>query len=110
MTEQKGPLGQGQNDPFYNSTKWRGIATRYLIKNTMCVHCKAKGIWHPATDVDHIIELEDNWDLRYTKSNFQALCKSCHNRKTAKARKERLNGKVLSPSDIINWAIKKQQQ
>lgn len=108
MTVQQSPLGQGQNDPFYNSTKWRRISEGYLKKNNLCAHCKARGIYAPSELVDHIIELEDNWDLRYTSSNFQPLCRSCHNRKTAKARKERLNGKTLSPSDIINWAIKKQ--
>ncbi|MGU5666143.1 HNH endonuclease [Aeromonas hydrophila] len=108
MAEQQGPLGQGQNDPFYNDMKWRGISERFLKKHPMCEHCKAKGRYYAAEVTDHIIELEDNWDLRYTKSNFQALCRPCHNKKTAKARKERLHGKTLSPSDVINWAIQKQ--
>lgn len=76
----------------------------------MCEHCKAKGIFHYAEVVDHIIEIEDNWDLRYVRSNYQSLCKPCHNRKTAKARKERLSGKQLTPSDIIKWAINKNKQ
>lgn len=109
MTEQQGPLGQGQNDKWYNGKRWRSESTRYLKMHPLCAHCKAKGIYTPAVLVDHIIEIEDNWDLRYTRSNYQSLCLPCHNRKTAEARKERLNGKVLSPSDIINWAIKKQQ-
>ncbi|MCS3766150.1 5-methylcytosine-specific restriction endonuclease McrA [Aeromonas hydrophila] len=109
MTQQHS-LGQGQNDAFYNGTKWRKESDWKLKRNSMCEHCLAKGIYHAAELVDHIIEIEDNWDLRYVRSNYQSLCKPCHNRKTAKARKERLSGKLLTPSDIINWAINKNKK
>lgn len=105
--EQQGPLGQGQNDAFYNGPKWRAESEQQLKRHSLCEHCKAKGIYHAAELVDHIIELEDNWDLRYVRSNYQSLCIPCHNRKTAKARRERISGKQLTPSDIINWAINK---
>ena len=56
--------------------KWRMTRARYLRANPTCVMCG-----DDATDVDHIIARArggtDEWE------NLEALCHSCHSRKTA---------------------------
>ncbi len=65
--------------------RWRRLRRMFLNAHPICadpfgVHAKA-GEVVPATDVDHIIAKRcggtDTWE------NLQALCHSCHSRKTA---------------------------
>ena len=48
----------------------------FLRKHVYCEMCGAD-----ATDVDHIVPLTQGGGNEWT--NLQALCKSCHSRKTA---------------------------
>ena len=50
----------------------------------MCVRCMAEGRYVPATVVDHIQPHRGNTVLMWDESNWQALCKRCHDRKTRK--------------------------
>ena len=45
--------------------------------------CDEAGRLVEATVVDHVIPIRARPDLRLTLSNLQALCKPCHDRKTA---------------------------
>ena len=56
----------------------------FLADNPLCVHCSASGKVTPSTVVDHIIPHKGDEDLFWEQDNWQALCKSCHDRKTAK--------------------------
>ncbi len=49
----------------------------------MCGLCSARGGLIPARVVDHVVPVKDG-GARYLASNLQALCVSCHNRKTAR--------------------------
>ena len=60
--------------------RWMRISAVYLANNYICVCCNAR----PATEVDHIYPVSRYPELKYTKSNFQALCRSCHQIKTAR--------------------------
>jgi 5-methylcytosine-specific restriction enzyme A len=62
--------------------KWRSLRLMFLRRNPICIdpfHIHA-GAVVPATDVDHIIAKRNGG--RDTFENFQALCHSCHSRKT----------------------------
>jgi 5-methylcytosine-specific restriction protein A len=59
--------------------KWRAYRLDYLKRNPNCKRCGAK-----ATVVDHIIPHKGNKGLFWTTFNHQALCKSCHDSKTAR--------------------------
>jgi len=48
------------------------------------VECERKGHVIPATVVDHIIPHRGDETLFWDESNWQALCKKCHDRKTGK--------------------------
>lgn len=60
------------------------IRERVLAANPLCVHCEAKGITRPATQVDHIVALHNGGEEHpYDDSNRQGLCDDCHAAKTA---------------------------
>lgn len=63
--------------------KWRKERLEYLSNNPLCVTCLSLGRVTPAGVVDHIIAHKGDQQLFWSRSNWQALCISCHNRKTA---------------------------
>lgn len=71
----------GGEDGYRN---WRAKRARYLAAHPACVRCGAR-----ATVADHIIKRRE-WVRRGYQgspdvwSNLQAMCKRCHDRKTAK--------------------------
>jgi len=62
-------------------TDWKRLRLWFLRRNPLCLHCKEQGELTPATEVDHIKPINDGGD-RLDHMNLQALCKSCHSRKT----------------------------
>ncbi|MBD2792030.1 HNH endonuclease signature motif containing protein [Xenorhabdus szentirmaii] len=65
------------------SNRWGRYRLYYLKVNPLCVHCLPQGIYTPAIIVDHIIPIQGDADvLFWPASNHQALCQTCHNRKT----------------------------
>jgi len=63
--------------------KWRKARLIFLKRNPLCVHCLAKGVTTSANEVDHIIRHSGSDDpLFWDRTNWQALCKSCHSTKT----------------------------
>lgn len=64
------------------SSKWRKVRAAYLSKRPLCVLCLRKGRYVQATVVDHIIPHRNRPELMWDESNFQALCKPCHDKKT----------------------------
>ncbi|HEM4265086.1 TPA: HNH endonuclease [Streptococcus suis] len=65
----------------YNA-QWNKARLRYLKVHPLCVQCKVKGRLTKATVVDHIKPHRGDQELFWNQSNWQALCKSCHDRKT----------------------------
>ncbi|MGJ0506169.1 MAG: HNH endonuclease [Methylocystis sp.] len=59
--------------------KWRAARAAFLRDHPICVECGAQ-----ATVVDHHIAHKGNQELFWRRSNWQPLCKPCHDRKTAK--------------------------
>lgn len=69
---------------LYKSTRWQQLRKHVLNQQPLCVEClKSKRIT-PATVVDHIKPHKGDEMLFYDINNLQSLCKSCHDRKTAK--------------------------
>ena len=61
-----------------NSDAWRKLRKQVLAEEPLCRHCAAQGLTVPATEADHMRGAADNG-----RDALQALCKSCHSRKTA---------------------------
>jgi 5-methylcytosine-specific restriction protein A len=52
------------------------------MEEGLCRACLFIGRLTAATLVDHIVPISQAPDLRLVRSNLQALCASCHARKT----------------------------
>lgn len=63
-------------------SKWQRVSKAYLRKNPLCVKCMVDGRFITATVVDHIIPHRGDSVLMWSESNWQALCKHCHDCKT----------------------------
>lgn len=61
----------------YNNAQWRKKSREFLRNNPYCVECGNK-----ATITDHIIPHRGNEFLFWSDENLQAMCQSCHTRKT----------------------------
>ena len=61
---------------------WQKASKAYLDAHPLCVCCMAEGKYRKATVVDHIVPHRGDKALFWDQSNWQALCKPCHDRKT----------------------------
>jgi len=64
-------------------SKWQKARQAFLFKHPLCRICEEKGIIQSANVVDHIIPHKGDMKLFWSRSNWQPLCTTCHNRKTA---------------------------
>ncbi len=72
-----------ESSAFYRSSDWKKMRANYLIEHPFCVECNRHGKLTKATVVDHIIPIRMGGPL-LEESNLQALCASCHTRKSIK--------------------------
>ncbi|PYB87171.1 HNH endonuclease [Pseudomonas fulva] len=63
--------------------KWQQARAGFLAKHPLCIKCQARGLVVVATDVDHIEPHKGDMAVFWDRSNWQALCASCHSIKTA---------------------------
>ena len=64
--------------------RWRRARAAYLARHPLCVQCQAKGRIEPSTTVDHIVPHRGDQTLFWDEANWAALCKRCHDAKTAR--------------------------
>ncbi|WP_328812721.1 HNH endonuclease [Paradesulfitobacterium ferrireducens] len=72
---------KGTKEKGYDS-RWRQARARFLKTHPLCVKCLENGRLEKATVVDHIVPHRGNQVLFWDESNWQSLCKKCHDRKT----------------------------
>ena len=77
----RGPARQ-----WYSNRRWREIRRKFLIGHPFCAKCN-----RPAQVVDHITPRSEGGE-EYEWDNLQALCYSCHNRKTRMEANARRDG------------------
>ncbi|MBI6923812.1 HNH endonuclease signature motif containing protein [Pseudomonas fulva] len=58
--------------------KWQKARERYLLDNPLCVYCDRSGRVTAASVVDHVIAHRGDMTLFWDQSNWQSLCKPCH--------------------------------
>jgi len=63
-------------------SRWRKARTVFLKAHPLCTLCQEKNRVTKATVVDHINPHRGDPVLFWDQNNWQALCKSCHDRKT----------------------------
>lgn len=71
---------------LYDRGGWRRAARAYLRAHPFCVVCRAAQRITLATEVDHVIPHEGDVVRFWDRSNWQALCSTCHGRKTKRER------------------------
>ncbi|MGB0972773.1 MAG: HNH endonuclease [Mycobacterium sp.] len=64
--------------------KWRAARSLFLVEHPLCVKCWDIGRLVAASVVDHITPHKGGDALFWSRSNWQALCKRCHDAKTAR--------------------------
>ena len=62
--------------------RWKSARRAYLQRNPLCAECRRADKLTPATVVDHIVPHRGDMRLFWDKTNWQPLCKDCHDRKT----------------------------
>jgi 5-methylcytosine-specific restriction protein A len=58
--------------------RWRVSSKGFLFKHPLCVAHEAQGLSAFAEVVDHIVRPKGDMSLFWDRSNWQGLCKSCH--------------------------------
>lgn len=61
--------------------RWQRQRVMFLARHPLCVNCEKEGRVTAATEVDHVVPLAQGGTN--DDDNLQALCHSCHSRKTA---------------------------
>lgn len=69
---------------FYRLSRWTKLSKTIRADEPLCRICLSKGISNPSQVVDHIIPHKGNEDLFWSSENLQAICKRCHDRKSAR--------------------------
>lgn len=64
-------------------SRWRRYRASYLSRHPLCVECGRHGRVMAASVVDHISPHRGDPAKMWNPNNHQALCKPCHDRKTA---------------------------
>jgi len=59
-------------------SRWQKARETFLRSHPLCVMCGDLGRIEPATVVDHIKPHRGDMVLFWDKTNWQPLCKSCH--------------------------------
>lgn len=62
--------------------RWQKASKQFLQAHPLCAKCLVDGRYTKATVVDHIIPHRGDKTLFWDVSNWQSLCKRCHDRKT----------------------------
>ena len=63
--------------------RYKRARRRFLAQNPLCAQCRADGITVAATELDHIKPAHTHPDLFWDRTNWQGLCRACHEAKTA---------------------------
>lgn len=74
-------------EPFYRSREWKALLARIIAERGR--RCEACGATGQRLIGDHVVERKDG-GAELDPANIRLLCLPCHNRKTARARAERL--------------------
>lgn len=67
---------------FYKTREWRAVRRRHLSVFPLCEECLKRGKVIRGEIVDHIRPIKQGGE-KFSESNLQTLCWSCHSKKSA---------------------------
>jgi len=65
-------------------SRWQKARAGFLRAHPLCAEHQRKGFVEIATVVDHIVPHKGDMAMFWDASNWQPLCKQCHDAKTAR--------------------------
>ena len=74
-------MGIRHSDKIIKTKRWKRIRAQIIKRDGY--RCVACGM-HGRLEVDHIKPVRSHPELAYDEGNLQALCPTCHSRKTRK--------------------------
>jgi hypothetical protein len=87
---------------LYDNSRWRKLRLAHLRTHPLCVMCKEAGRVTAASVVDHVKAHKGNEALFWDQSNWQSLCKPCHDRH---AQSRDRTGKTPSVIGLDGWPV-----
>jgi 5-methylcytosine-specific restriction protein A len=90
--------GEGSTARGYGY-KWQKARERFLSEHPLCCYCERTGRITAASVVDHKIPHRGDAALFWNESNWQPLCKPCHD--SVKAREEGRGPFKLQESEVV---------
>ena len=87
---------------------WSRFARSYRQRHPLCATCERQGRVTAAEQVDHQIPLSAWTGGKYDESNLQALCSTCHSRKTVYERenvKRGVGGGGMAPWPYVRRSL-----
>jgi 5-methylcytosine-specific restriction enzyme A len=75
-----------------STTKWRKARAAFLAANPLCHECLRRNRTAAATIVDHITPIAEGGSM-WNRRNWQSLCQSCSDAKTAQENTKRRTGR-----------------
>lgn len=85
----------------YNSKHWKLARAEVMDKRPLCAECLKRGVETMGTDADHVVPLEQG-GAPFAVSNIQALCRKCHQAKTAKENRNRAKLRRMAPRPVVD--------
>ena len=79
------------------SYQWNKARLAFLKRHPLCVVCKDHGRVVASSVVDHIQPHKGDTALFWDRSNWQALCKHCHDSHKQRIEKRAASGVVIEP-------------
>ena len=63
--------------------RYQKFRNRFMRRNRLCAECDRQGRVTVSEEMDHIVPVHEAPDRVWDIDNLQALCRECHERKTA---------------------------
>ena len=77
-----GGYNRERSADLYHTNRWTRLSRVFRASHPLCEECKRQGIIKAAAVVDHIVPHRGDQRLFWDQSNWQPLCKGCHDKKT----------------------------
>lgn len=74
--------------PRMRGSSWQKIRAEYFRAHPLCAECQRQGVTRAAQELDHVVPLWKGGSD--APSNYQGLCRDCHQAKTADEARERM--------------------
>ncbi len=65
-------------------SRWGKARKAWLMEHPLCAECERQGRVRAGVLVDHIVPHKGNQELFWNTTNWQSLCRTCHDEKTKK--------------------------